>query len=139
MNTPHTNHWSVSESDRRNQRRIVAWSLGWVLLLLAADYSIESDKVTSKVMIIAASIVVTLAGVGVLVTYRNFLRNADELVRKIELDALALAFGTGLVLGISYSLLATGSIVAEAKISNLIVVMTLTYVGAVIAGRRRFA
>ena len=48
------------------------------------------------------------------VAYRRYLGETDELRRKIEVDALALAFGVGLVGAFSYVLLERAGAVESA-------------------------
>jgi hypothetical protein len=139
MNDTGKPHWTASETDRKNQRRITTWSLGWVLPFLVADTAIENGWIDNGVSAIAATIGVTILGIGTLLAYRRFLRDADELMRKIQLDALALTVGVGVVAGFSYSLLETADIVAQAETMNLIVIMAATYIISVVVGQRRYA
>jgi hypothetical protein len=88
---------------------------------------------------LAAILFSTAFGLGMGLAYRRFLREADELLRKIELEALALAVGVGVVGGFAYTTLARAGIVAEADVLVLVVAMVLTYGIAVIVGQRRYA
>ena len=133
------NHWSATETDRKNQRHIVAWSVVWILPFLATNFAIESSWIESDTLALAATIGVTALGLGVLFAYRKFLSNADELMRKVQLDALALTVGVGVVAGFSYTLLESASIVGNAEAMNLVMVMVVTYITGVVVGLRRFA
>ena len=44
-------------------------------------------------------------GFGMIRMFRQYLLGLDELQRKIQLDAMALSLGVGLVVGVSYELL----------------------------------
>jgi hypothetical protein len=59
-------------------------------------------------------------------------------MRKIQLDALALTVGVGLVAGLSYSLMESAGIVAEADVLSLVLTMILTYIVGVVAGQRKY-
>jgi len=139
MNEAKRTHWSATETDRKNQRHIVAWSLAWILTFLGVNLAIERDWIQSDALALAATIGVTVLGLGVLLAYRRFLSHADELMRKIQLDALALTVGVGVVSGFSYTLLESAGIVTDAEAMTLIMVMVITYIAGVVVGLRRFA
>lgn len=138
MGSAHKADWTGTEADRRNQRMIVAWSLGWVLASLGADYGIENEVIASGAPTIAAIAAVTILGAGVILTYRRFLREADELMRKIQLDALALTVGVGIVAAFTYSLMEGAEIVEAAELMTLVMIMVVTYISGVIIGRRLY-
>ena len=130
--------WTSTERDRRNQHRVVTWSLAWVLAFLAADYAIELEWIDSEALAVAATAVVSIIGLGWLLAFRRFIRDADELMRKIQLDALALAVGVGVVVSFSYSLIANAGIVTEADVLSVVLIMILTYVVSVVTGQRKY-
>lgn len=103
------------------------------------NLAIENDWIGSDALALAATIGVTVLGMGVLLAYHRFLSTADELMRKIQLDALALTVGVGVVSGFSYTLLESAGIVAEAEAMTLIMVMVVAYIAAVVVGQRRFS
>jgi hypothetical protein len=70
---------------------------------------------------------------------KRHLNGLDELMRKIQLEAMAFSFGVGLVCGISYELLEDIKLITfEPEVSHLIILMAITYIGGVIAGNRRY-
>ena len=87
-----------TKRDRQNQLRIMPWTFGWMLSFLAMTFAIRREWITSDAAVVAISIVIMGFGVGTMLAYRRFLREADELVRKIELDALVRPFGSGMFL-----------------------------------------
>ena len=88
---------------------------------------------------IVATIIVSLLGLGVILAHRQFLRDADELMRKIQLDSLALAHGVGVVAGFSYSLLLSADIVSDTNALNLVAIMIFTYVVSMLVSMRHYA
>lgn len=125
--------------DRRNQRSVLFWSLAWVVTWLAVNYAISKDWLLPGVPAIAASLVPIALGVGTFWVYRRFLREADELRRKIELEALAFSFGVGVIGGMLYWLLARAGAFEEVDLLALVTVMLATYSVGVVVGRRRYA
>lgn len=130
--------WTATDSDRRNQRLIVPWSLAWALSFLAVAYGIEADWIGGGAPAVVATIGVTILGLATLFAFRRFLGGTDELMRKIQLDALALTVGVGLVAALSYSLMESAGIVAEADVLSLVLIMILTYIVGVVAGQRKY-
>jgi peptidoglycan/LPS O-acetylase OafA/YrhL len=140
METPrrwYQNPCHTTERDRRNQRRVIAWSLLWTLCWVVGALAIDNGWMDAAAAGVAAAVLSALLGVGLLLAYWRFLREADELRRKIEVEALALAFGVGLVGGISYWLLGESGIVAEAEILHVIVLMIVTHSLGILIGSRR--
>lgn len=129
----------TTERDRRNQRRIIAWSLIWTVSWTAGALAIDNGWLAAGAAGVAAAVLSALFGLAMLVAYRRFLREADELRRKIEVEALAVAFGVGLVVGMTYWLLGEGGIVAEAEILPVLVLMILTHSVGILVGFRRVA
>jgi hypothetical protein len=127
-----------TDADQRSQIWIVVWSLGWVASFLAVDVGIDRGWIDGDAGFIAATAIVTVIGVGWLTAYLRFLRHADELVRKVQLEAMAMAVGVGFVVGFGVLLLAAGGLV-EAQVTVLLEVMAATYVVALVFGRRRYS
>ena len=71
-------------------------------------------------------------------TFMRFLRELDELQRKIQLESLALSMGIGVVGGVTYSLLATAKFISDAEASDVILLMAIAYVAGVIVGQIRY-
>lgn len=127
-----------TERDRRNQWRIKAWSFSWMLLWVGAVLAIKKGWLPSGAPAIAAIAVTGLLGVGTVRAYGRFLKEADELRRKIELDALALAFGVGVVGGMTYWILGVAEIVAEVDALNVVLAMIFTHGISVMVGQWRY-
>jgi len=87
--------------DRRNNWRIVAWTLAWAVGLTVASFTLKgrifhvaAGSLSSWVL----ALVPVVLFVGVLAAYLRFLRQTDELQRLIQLQALAVGFGAGILL-----------------------------------------
>jgi len=98
-------HGSLSERDRRNLRRYNAWVVAFALAFVTAVALLTKPSLgeaAAGAWIVA--LVPDVLGVMAVRAYVRFLREADELVRKIHLEATALGFGTGVVFILGYSL-----------------------------------
>ena len=127
-----------SRRDRPAQRRILLWSLLWALSVIVVTLAIRRWHLSSGLILtgIAAN---SLFGVATLLAYRRFLRDVDELRRKIELDALALAFGIGVVGGMTYWLLTISGAVSSSSFGFVFAAMILVYPAGVLIGLRRYS
>ncbi|MCJ7758381.1 MAG: hypothetical protein MUP24_09565, partial [Gillisia sp.] len=70
---------------------------------------------------------------------RKFINSLDELQKKIQMDAMGIALGVGVVGGLGYSLLdQTNVITQDAQISFLVILISLTYMIGVFIGKKRY-
>lgn len=125
--------------DRRNELRILGWMLLWIGSWLGVTLAIKEGWLAAGWPSTTATLVTAVLGLRMIGAYRRFLREADELRRKIEFDALALAFGVGLVGAFTYWLLEVAGAVAEVDILDLVLLMIVTYSAGVVLGQRRYA
>ena len=78
-------------------------------------------------------------GFGMIVANKRHLKGLDEMHQKVQLEAMALSLGVGLVVGLGYSNLDVTNIIAfDAEISHIVIVMGLTYAAGVFAGVRKY-
>ncbi|SVB17977.1 uncharacterized protein METZ01_LOCUS170831, partial [marine metagenome] len=91
----------------RHGIKIILWTTAWSGTLVLADKAELYGWYTADWMTILAVIINAGAGIGVIVSYMQFLKGQDDLQRSIQLNALALSVGVGLVGSYSYLLLVT--------------------------------
>ena len=93
----------ATQTDRRNNRRFMIWCVLWALAFVGAGIAqrqLELDGVVAWIV----AFVPALPAIGALAAYLRFLREADEMVRAIHLQALAWGFGAGVVVVIGVQL-----------------------------------
>ena len=124
---------------RVSEAKVIYWCLAWVLATAGATFGPELLWGYGT-LITSIGIAIQLAiGFGMIWTFKGFLLAMDELQRLIQLEALSLAFGVGVVVGISYELLEDVKLITfEPEISHLIMLMSLTYVFGLFLGNRRY-
>lgn len=89
--------------DLRNYQVFVGWMMGAMFVFGGTTLLIDG-KVIPAVAAWALTAVTASLMVVCMCSYIHFLRHADELLRKVHLDALAFAFGAGVVVMMTYRL-----------------------------------
>lgn len=78
-------------------------------------------------------------GLGMILINVKHINSLDELQKKIQLEAMGIALGVGVVGGISYSVLdITNLITQDAEISFLVILISLTYMIGILIGQKRY-
>ena len=122
----------------RSTIRLISWVLVWVGTLILVDKAVLYGWYASDFISVLGIVINAGMGLGVIVTFLRFLREIDEMQRKIQLDSLALSMGIGFVGSFSYTLLVTTGFVADPEVSDIILLMAGTYIASVIVGQFRY-
>jgi len=123
---------------RRGTRRLLTVTAFWMLAVLGAMLMLRREWVAVGTPVaFALAGLPTLLGVAVVVAYGAYLRSRDELQRRIELEALALGFGAGMVFLWGWRLLERAGAPAIDLTDPTLVMMGFYCLGIVL-GRRRF-
>ena len=139
MNEPKTVSGDWEANTRRNTLRLGYWTAAWVVTMAIAVFGsrlVWQDTDWLKLVTIVINLGV---GVGMIMANRRHLKGLDEMQQKIQLEAMALSLGVGLIAGLAYSNLdVTNLITFDAEISHLVIVMALTYIVGIATGIRRY-
>ncbi|WP_231731482.1 hypothetical protein [Colwellia sp. TT2012] len=93
----------------------------------------------NTVLTIIAVLINLGVGLHMLIANRAYFRGLDEMQQKILFEAMALALGVGLVVGLSYESLEDIKLITyQAEISHVIILMGITYLIAVVSGHRKY-
>ncbi len=130
---------AMSERDRRNQLRLVGWIFAWAAAWVLASAGISRGWVPGGAPAITVTLLHVLLGGAMMLAFRRFLREADELQRRIQLEALALGFGAAVVGAAAYRLLERAGAVGATDVSDVIMILAVAYSVGVLAGQRRYA
>lgn len=95
----------LTETDARNVARFNAWMLAWAVSLLAATYALARDLVPAGPLAWVIALVPTALALVAFVSYGRFLRQADEMLRVIHLEAGLFAFGAGILFALGWWML----------------------------------
>ncbi|MGH9379422.1 MAG: hypothetical protein ACRD2Z_02230 [Thermoanaerobaculia bacterium] len=128
----------MTARDRRNSWRATGWLFVWMVSFLATTFAIRTEALPSGLWTYLAIAASTALGIVVVLAYVRFVREADELQRKIQLEALAWGFAGGFVAEFAFSLIERAGIM-NVDIGDPIVVMCVCYAVGVFLGARRYA
>ena len=124
---------------RVSEAKVAYWGLAWVLATAGAAFGPELLWGYGTLMTSVAVATQLALGFGMIWAFKGVLLAMDDLQRLIQLEAISLALGVGIVVGISYELLEDVKLITfEPEISHLIMLMSLTYVFGLFLGNRRY-
>ncbi|MGB5487717.1 MAG: hypothetical protein WBN06_10035 [Lysobacterales bacterium] len=139
MNNPNTkpNGWAANNT--KNTLFMLYWTAAWVLTTALVTFGTEYIWPSNKLFTSLAILVNVAVGFGMILAVKRYLKGLDEMQQKIQLDAMALSLGVGLVVGLGYSSMdQTGLIPFDAEISHMIMLMSITYIVGIFAGLRKY-
>ena len=124
--------------DGRNYMRFTWWMVGSLIVFMATTVLLATEMLRPGILAWGLSLAaVVLMSIAVW-AYVHFLRNADELLRKVHVEALAFAFGVGAVTMTGYRL-AERLGAPTLDINDPLLVMMVTWLGGQWIGMRRYA
>ena len=133
----HTMTWR--KTTHKQLRYLAFWTLAWLLTMALASFGPKFIWEGSRIISFLAILLCTMVGAGMILANRTYIKSLDEMQRKITLDAMGLALGVGVVGGLSYSMLdVTNVIPYDAEISVLVVLVSITYLIAIVLGNLRY-
>ena len=129
----------ITAQTKKNTLRLFFWTGAWVLATAGAAFGPRFLWDFNTLPTVLGVLVHIGIGFGMIRMFKQYLLGLDELQRKIQLDAMALTLGVGMVVGVSYELLEDIKLITfEPEISHLILLMCLTYCIGIILGNRRY-
>ncbi|TRO67566.1 hypothetical protein FGM01_04275 [Christiangramia sabulilitoris] len=115
------------------------WTFGWVLTTALVAFGPKFIWDGNTALTITGILINLAIGIGVIYANKKHLNSLDELQRKVQLEAMAIALGVAVVFGLSYSMLDTTNLISyDAEISHLVILIGLTYLAATIIGNARY-
>ena len=131
-----TNDWTALT--KKNTKRLAFWTVAWTLSMAVASFG--PNIIWDSKLISIITILINLGfGIGMIIANVQHFKVLDEMQKKIQLDAMGIALGVGIVCGLSYSLLDITNIIEEdAEIAFLVILMGLTYSAGIFIGQIRY-
>jgi len=123
--------------DLRNYQAFIWWLSGSMAAFAAATILIDGGFIPRAAGWAITAVTAMLMVMSVC-SYIAFLRHADELLRKVHLDALAFAFGAGVVVMMVYRLCERLG-APKLDFNDPSLIMVLTWMAGQWIGARRYA
>lgn len=122
---------------RKTTVNLAKWTAAWVLTMALATFgSLLLWK--SAILTISAILLNLGIGIGMIISNTRHLAATDEMMQKVQLEAMAISLGVGIVGGLSFSLLDTTNLISfNAEISHFVMLFALSYLVAVFVGMKR--
>jgi drug/metabolite transporter (DMT)-like permease len=117
--------------------RLAGYFLGWALSFVGATYLIEHGLLPNRPVALLVAVLPSVAAVFVLAAYTRYLREADELERLIQLQAMGWGLGGGFFAICGYLLFEPlgAPALATATLASL---MPVLFAIGILAGRWRY-
>ena len=132
-----TNEWETTT--KKNTRRLALWTGSWVLTMALAAFGPKFIWDYNATFSVLAILLNTLMGIGMILMNRKYINELDELHKKVNMDAMAISLGVGVVGGLSYSMLDVVKVLSfDAEIAFVVMLMSITYIIAIVVGNLRY-
>ena len=138
MNTSRFASSEPAPGVRANTINLALWTGAWLVTMAGAAFG-PRFLWESALLTLLAILINFAVGIGMIWANVRHLKGLDELMRKIQLEAMAFTLGIAVVAGLSFSLLDTMDLIPfEADIGFLVLLIGLTYIVATVIGARRY-
>lgn len=91
-----------TETDQRNLRLIWIWTIVWAISFYAAVSALESNPQLQSPFAWLLAMIPIVLGVPTVRAYLRFIREADEFMRKVQLEGIAIGYAVGSLACIGY-------------------------------------
>ncbi|WP_224487915.1 hypothetical protein [Robertkochia flava] len=123
----------------KNTVRLAVWTGAWVVSMALAAFGPKFVWNENKTLSVLAILLNVSMGIMMILANRTLIKGMDELQRKIQIDAMAISLGVGVVGGLAYSLLDTTNVIPwDAEISFLVVLISVTYMIGIFVNQKRY-
>jgi len=137
MNNQNTESSTWAANIVKNTVQLAWWTAAWLVTMALAKFGPLYIWESNKVLTSLAILINLLVGFGMIMANKRHLKGLDEMQQRIQLNAMALSLGIGLVAGMGYANLAI-LIPFKADISHVIIMMALIYLAGMFAGIRKY-
>jgi hypothetical protein len=128
-----------SEEIKKSKYRLMVWSGLYVVSMALATFGPEFLWEENGWLTGTGIGINLIVGLGMILSNKNYLLKLDELMQRIQLEAMGVTLGIGVVAGLSYSLLDTTNLIAaDAEIGFLVLLMGVVYLSSIAISQRRY-
>lgn len=132
-----TQDWKAHR--KRTLIHLAIWAVAYLFTMALAAFGPQLLW-ESNAAFTGIAILLTLGtGIGMIVTNIHQLKSLDEMMQKIQLEAMAISLGVGVIGGLSYSLMDTENLIPfDAEIGHMVILICVTYLISILMGYRRY-
>lgn len=139
MNVKKSDSGNWESSQKKNTLHLGYWTIAWLMSMAIAAFGPKFIWDYATLPTVVGVIFNLAVGFGMIMANRRHLQGLDEMHQKIFREAGALTLGVGLVFGLTYELLEDIRLITfEPEISHLVGLMSVTFIGGMIAGKRKY-
>lgn len=121
-------------------KNLAVFTMLWLVTLALSTFGPKFLWDANKAMSLIAIGINTALGAVLIWANIKHLNVLDELQKKIQIDAMAIALGVGIVGGLSYSVLDISNVIAsDAEIGFLVMLISTAYIVALLVGKKRYS
>jgi hypothetical protein len=123
----------------KNTIRLACWGGAWVAATALMGFGPKFLWNKTLVFTLLAVGVNVAVGVGMILANKRYIAELDELQQRVYLNALAITVGVAVVASVPFSVMDRYHVIPfHADISDLVMLMSLTYVVSVAYGNWRY-
>lgn len=132
-----SNNWQGQT--RKSTIRLAKWTILWVLSVAIPAFGPtlfwgENNLINLLVILLNIGI-----GIRMIIVNIQHVKLQDEMIQKVQLEAMGISLGVAIVGGIAYSMLdATNVIPFDAEIGGLVALIGVTYLISLFINLRRY-
>lgn len=139
MKTVYTISDSCNPETVQLTKYLAFWTFTWVVSMAIASFGPAYLWESSTWVNLSAILVNFAVGVGMIISNIRLFKAQDELMQQIQLKAMGIALGMGVVGGLGYSLLDTTNVIEQdAEIAFLVMGVSITYLVSLVADNIRY-
>lgn len=131
-----SNDWS--SQTKKSTARLAMWTVLWVVTVAVPAFGplVWGENNLINLLAILLNIGV---GIGMIIANIQHIKLQDEMMQKVQLEAMGISLGVAIVGGIAFSMLdVTNLIPFDAEIGGLVGLIGLTYLVTVYVNIRRY-
>lgn len=127
------------EKNRVKTIQLAIWTCLWVVTVAIVAFGPVFIWGNNDLISLMAVLLNLGIGIGMIIDNIRHLKNLDELMQRVQLEAMGISLGVAIVGGISFSMLdATNLIPFDAEIGGLVMLIGITYMISLLVQLRRY-
>lgn len=139
MNTKKETYSEWEKETRLKTIQLAIWTGLWVVTVAITAFGPELLWGENHLINMSAILLNLGIGGGMIVANIRHLNTLDELMQKVQLEAMGISLGVAVVGGISFSMMdATNIIPFDAEIAGLVMLIGISYLISVFVNIRRY-